>query len=381
MRESLHDFCMRERRQELLDEWVDDANLPLTPAVISHGSKRKVWWQCEKGHRWQAAVHTRTGSGTGCPVCAGKITQAGENDLATRFPEVAQQWHPTKNGLLTPEQVLPGSHRMVWWICQKGHEWRAQVKSRTSGCGCPICANREIHPSENGLAAQYPRLAAQWHPTKNGAITPDTIAPGTTRKVWWICEKGHEWQASVVSRTTSGTGCPICAGKKVIAGENDLASQFPAIAAQWHPTKNGPLTPQQVAPGSNRKIWWRCEKGHDYQAVVAARTISSSGCPYCAGQRVLPGFNDLAALAPDVARQWHPTLNGTLTPQMVTVGSHRKVWWECEQGHVWKASIYSRTGEKKYGCPICAGRVSSKRLKQYQTMQGMDLPPTHRRGG
>lgn len=91
MRESLRDFCIREGRHELLDQWVANTNLPLTPTVTSRGSKRKVWWRCEKGHNWQAAVHTRTGSGTGCPVCAGKVAQAGENDLATLFPELARQ--------------------------------------------------------------------------------------------------------------------------------------------------------------------------------------------------------------------------------------------------------------------------------------------------
>lgn len=365
MRESLHDFCIREGRQELLDQWAADKNLPITPAVISHGSKRKVWWQCEKGHCWRAAVHTRTGSGTGCPVCAGKVPLAGETDLATRCPNLARQWHPTRNGALSPKQVLPGSHRIVWWICEKGHEWRASIKSRVAGCGCPVCANREIHPAENDLASQYSQLAAQWHPTKNGLLTPDQIPPGTTRRVWWICEKGHQWRASVASRV-SGCGCPVCTGRQVEAGENDLASQFPAIAAQWNPEKNGNLTPRQVTPSSNRKVWWRCEKGHDYQAAAGARTMRGSGCPYCAGRKVLPGFNDLATLAPDVARQWHPSLNGTLTPQMVTAGSHRKVWWECQLGHVWQAVIYSRTGPKKCGCPICAGRVSAKRLARYQ---------------
>lgn len=353
----------------LLEQWDTGRNLPLTPDNISYGSKRKVWWCCSKGHSWQAAVHTRTGSGAGCPVCAGKVAQAGENDLATLFPELARQWHPTKNGSLTPEQVLPGSHRMVWWICERNHEWRAQVKSRVAGCGCPVCANREIHPTENDLATQYPQLVTQWHPTKNGSLTPEQIPPGTIRKVWWRCEKGHEWQASVASRTRGGSGCPVCAGKKVIAGENDLASQFPAIAAQWHPNKNETLTPQQVTPNSNRKVWWRCKLGHEYQAAVAARTMSGSRCPYCAGRKVLPGFNDLATLEPEVAKQWHPALNGTLTPQLVTAGSHRKVWWECDQGHVWQAVIYSRTGPRKCGCPICAGRVSTKRLKQYRSMQ------------
>lgn len=366
MRESLHAFCVREEYQVLLNQWVDDKNLPLTPNKISRGSKNKVWWQCEKGHQWQAAVYTRTGGRTGCPVCAGKVAKAGENDLAYCFPELARQWNPTRNGRLTAAQVLPGSHRLVWWQCENGHEWRAQIKSRVAGSGCPVCVNRKIVPKENGLAVQYPELVRQWHPTKNGAITPDTVAPGTTRKVWWVCERGHEWQASIASRTSNGTGCPVCAGKKVIEGENDLFSQFPTIAAQWHSTKNAPLKPQQVTPNSNKKVWWRCEKGHEYQAAVSARIMHGSGCPYCSGRKVLPGFNDLATLQADVAKQWHGTLNGTLTPQMVTTGSHRKVWWECEQGHVWQAVIYSRTGPQKCGCPICGGRVSVKRLNRYQ---------------
>ena len=251
---------------------------------------------------------------------------------------------------------------MAWWVCEKGHEWRAQVKSRVAGCGCPVCANREIRPTENGLAAQYPQLAAQWHPTKNGTLSPHTIAPATNRKVWWICEKGHTWQASVASRTTSGSGCPYCTGKKVLPGFNDLAAAFPKLAAQWHPTKNGALTPEEVTPYANRRVWWRCEKGHDYQAAIAART-RGSGCPYCAGRKVLPGFNDLATVASDIAKQWHTTLNGVLTPQMVTAGSHRKVWWECKSGHVWKAAVYSRTGPQKCGCPVCAGKISKNRYQ------------------
>ena len=366
MRESLYDYCIREQRQELLLEWDADANLPQTPEQISHGSKRKVWWRCEKGHRWQAAVHTRTGSGTGCPVCMGKIPLPGKTDLATLYPDLCRQWHPTRNGQLTAQSVLPGSHKLVWWICEKGHEWRAQVKSRVSGCGCPVCANREILSQENSLAARFAQLAEQWHREKNGTLTPDAVAPGSRRKVWWICEKGHEWQATIASRTGGGCGCPVCAGKRVVPGDNDLASSFPDIAAQWHPTKNGSLTPRQVRPAANRKVWWRCELGHDYLASIGSRTINARGCPYCAGRKVLPGFNDLATVAPELGRQWHPTLNGALTPEGITAGSHRKVWWLCDQGHVWQAVVHSRSGPQKSGCPICAGRASRKRLQRYE---------------
>ena len=265
------------------------------------------------------------------------------------------QWDIQRNYPMTPDTVSYGSKQKAWWRCEKGHRWQAQIKSRAAGCGCPFCVNRQIQPEENSLAHKYPLLAAQWHPTKNGPLTPENLSPGTRRKVWWRCEHGHEWQAAVNSRTSGGCGCPVCAGRKVIPGENDFASRFPSLAAQWHPIKNGDLTPEQVAPGANRKVWWRCELGHDYQAAVAARTINGSGCPYCAGKKVLPGFNDLASRKPLLAKQWHPALNGGLTPEMVTCGSHRKVWWQCPEGHVWRSVVYSRAGPKQCGCPVCAG--------------------------
>ena len=301
MGESLYDRCLRDGKEHLLREWDREANLPLTPERISYGSKRKVWWMCEQGHAWQAAVHTRTGSGTGCPVCVGKVPLAGSSDLATRFPDLAAQWHPTLNGGLRPQDVLPGSHKAVWWLCEKGHVWRAQIKSRVSGCGCPVCTNREI-----------------------------------------------------------------------LAGENGLSALYPALAAQWHPTKNGVLTPKQVTPYANRKVWWLCPLGHEYLSAVSARTKRGSGCPYCSGRKVLPGFNDLATAEPQLALEWYAPLNGGLTPRMVTAGSHQKVWWRCSQGHVWQAVIHSRASSQKCGCPICAGRISQKRLARYQRALAME---------
>ena len=360
MRESLYAHCIRTGKQRLLSQWLREENLPLTPAELSYGSRKKVWWQCEKGHRWQAAVYART-EGAGCPVCAGRVPAPGAHSLAACYPDLARQWHPARNGALTPEQVSPGSHRSVWWQCEKGHEWRAAVRSRAAGSGCPVCANRKVQPRENDLATRYPVLAAQWHPTRNGSLTPAQVSPGTRRRVWWRCEKGHEWQASVASRTSGGSGCPVCAGRVVLPGENDLAGLFPHIAAQWHPARNGALTPERVTPASNRKVWWLCPRGHAYQAAVASRTAQGSGCPYCAGRKVLPGFNDLATAEPKIAAQWHPTLNGALTPELVTAGSRRKVWWICPEGHVWKAAVYARAGRQRSGCPVCAGTVRRRR--------------------
>lgn len=358
MRKSLYDFCMEQGLEYLLKQWDTERNAPLTPQTVTAGSSdKRIWWRCEKGHAWQSAVYSRAKVGTGCPYCAGKRPVPGETDLAACFPEIAAQWHPTKNAPLTPDQVLPGSHNMAWWVCKKGHEWRAAVKSRVSGCGCPVCTGRKVVPGENDLASQYPLLMKEWHPTKNGALRPQDLTSGTYRKVWWRCQYGHEWKASVASRTRSGSGCPYCVGKRVVSGETDLLTRYPLIAAQWHPDRNGKLLPSQVSAYSNRKVWWRCPLGHDYQAMVGSRTNQGSGCPVCAGRKVLRGFNDLATVEPQVAAQWHPSLNGTLTPDMIVSRSHRKVWWSCPEGHVWKATVYSRTGAQKCGCPVCAGKV------------------------
>lgn len=363
MGQTLYDYCHEYGKTYLLEEWEQERNAPLTPEAVTSGSSRYVFWRCEHNHAWRADIYSRAKKDTRCPYCTGKRVQPGVNDLATLDPYLAAQWHPVKNGDLTPEQVTVGTHRLVWWQCGHGHVWRAAVNSRRSGAGCPVCAGRKVLPGVNDLAAAAPDLAAQWHPTKNGSLYPADVVCGTRRKVWWQCEKGHEWRAMVSSRMRSGTGCPVCAGKRVLPGINDLTMVFPEIAAQWDREKNGALTPEQVSPYSNRPVWWRCTLGHSYRTSVGARTNSGSGCPYCAGRKVLPGFNDLATLAPEIAAQWHPTLNGSLTPAMVTAGSHRKAWWECPAGHVWKAAVYSR-GRQKTGCPVCAGRVKPSRLQK-----------------
>ena len=268
-----------------------------------------------------------------------------------------EQWDTEKNAPLTPQTVRCGSRQKVWWRCDRGHRWQALVKSRTGGSGCPVCRNRLLLPGENDLATRFPALAAQWHPTRNGALTPAQVLCTSHHRAWWRCAYGHAWQSRVSSRTQSGTDCPVCAGRAVQTGFNDLAHCFPSLAAQWDRQKNGALSPEQVTAYSNRPVWWRCKRGHSYRAAVGARTNAGSGCPYCAGRKVLAGFNDLMTVEPQVASQWHPTLNGALTPQMVTAGSRKKVWWQCGAGHAWKAVVFSRTGPKRCGCPVCAGRA------------------------
>lgn len=268
-----------------------------------------------------------------------------------------QEWDREKNMPLTPDSVHKGSHRKVWWNCNAGHAWQAEVRSRTGGSRCPYCTKRVLWVGDNDLAAANPVLAAQWDKEKNGQLTPTDVLAGSERCVWWKCDKGHSWRASILRRSR-GAGCPVCLGKSVVPGENDLAARFPSLAAEWNTERNGSLKPNQVTSFSNRRVWWRCALGHAWQAVIASRVVENSGCPYCTGRRVLAGFNDLATLHPKIAAQWDSTLNGSLTAEMVTPGSHKRVWWKCSEGHVWKTAIYSRTGKQKCGCPVCAGKAT-----------------------
>lgn len=270
------------------------------------------------------------------------------------------QWDIERNLPLTPDDVTFGSHKKVRWTCPSGHSWQAMVYTRSEGASCPYCTGRKASPEQNSLTKQFPALAAEWDDEKNAPLTPQSVTTGSHKLIWWRCPKGHSWRAAVYSRTTLGTGCPVCTGRQALAGENDLATLYPDIAAQWDEEKNGALHPSSVTAGSNRRVWWRCEKGHSYRAMIAQRVQRGDGYPYCANRKVLPGFNDLATVQPLVAKQWHESLNGALTPEMVTAGSHKKAWWQCSYGHVWKAAIYSRVGVQQCGCPVCAGKTKRK---------------------
>ncbi len=290
-----------------------------------------------------------------------------KNNLKFNNPELAEEWHPYKNGDLTPDKVTPYSQKKVWWICEEDHEWEATVLNRNNGSGCPYCAGR-IATEDYNLSVVFPGVAKQWHPTKNRGLTPDKVTPGSSKKVWWLCERGHEWKTSVSLRTSSGTSCPYCVRRK-LNKKTVFSSAYPDVAKQWHPYKNKPsgLTPDKVSPFSNKKVWWLCESGHEWMASVASRSRSDI-CPYCIGLYASPEYN-LQVINPGLARQWHPTKNGNLTPDKVTPGSGIRAWWLCDKGHEWTAIVGGRN--KGSNCPYCAGRYATKEKNLLKVYPGI----------
>jgi hypothetical protein len=250
-----------------------------------------------------------------------------EPPLSITHPRLAEEWDGDKNGDVTPDRVTAGSHRNVWWACRLApdHEWSAAIYSRAAGVGCPYCAGRRASIT-NSLAAVRPDLAAQLHPTKNDGLAADQIPAGSHLKVWWRCPAGpdHEWPATIANRTVKNgraTGCPYCAGRRVSI-TNALPATHPQVAAQFHPTKNAPLTADRVVAGSAMNVWWLCASGHEWLVAVVKRTREGTGCPTCVGKRVSVA-NSLAARRPDLAAQLHPQRNGNLTAGRIAVQSNK----------------------------------------------------------
>ena len=495
---------LQSRYPEVAGEWLQNKNGNVTPTTITWGSNKKFWWKCSKcGHEWQARVSDRTRGHNGCPACVNKVLVKGFNDLETKFPNIAKEWHPTKNEQLKACDVKYGSHKKVWWLCSEGHEYRQAVVQRTSrGQGCPICSSHKVLSKFNDLNTTHPKIAKEWHPTKNGNLKPSDVTSGSGKKVWWLCSEGHEYEQAIDKRTTRGQSCPYCSGHKAWKGLNDFETKNPEIAKEWHPTKNGNLKPSDVTSGSGKKVWWICPVGHEYQAVIRDRGVGQTNCPICnlrkstsfpeqailyyvkklwpnslnkykdcfhntmefdiyipelkvaieydgaqwhkteaehkreikkyefcknheiylirvkeqteqswndtadkiyyvpktnkrnfrELERVIlllldsiRGFrapfweiniendkneilnylskidNSLTDIRPDVAKKWNYEKNGNLTPNMFSVGSNEIVWWKCPDcGHEWKSGISHMTRKGRYGCPLCARALQGK---------------------
>lgn len=220
--------------------------------------------------------------------------------LQTKYPQLSLEWHPTKNGKLKPDMVLPGSRDKVYWLCPKcNYSYPASPAKRTKEkpTGCPVCANRVIISGINDLATIRPDLAAEWHPTKNGNIKPTQIAPNYSKKVWWVCpECNYEYLKTPNKRISAGQGCPKHAKERMKEklhdnalkrGNNDLASQCPDLLEEWdYEANEGLCKPEDVTIGnSSINIHWICSVcGHKWQATAYNRIHLESGCKPC-GQK------------------------------------------------------------------------------------------------
>lgn len=309
--------------------------------------------------------------------------------FAEKYQELASQWHPELNGVVTPYMIFASDRTDYWWLFpyddpKTGKHfdfvWQASPFERikAKGAACPFLTGKAVWPGFNDLASNCEELAKEWHPNLNGDLKPSDVTCGKNKKVWWHLpyddpETGlhfdFEWEAWIRDRV-QGAKCPYLTGNAVWPGFNDLASKAKELAEQWHPTKNKSLKPTDITSNHHSKVWWLYPyddpisgKHFDFEWEASPNSrMANPGCPFLSGKAVWPGFNDLESRYSEIAKQWHPTENKGILPSEVSYASNKSFYWLLPYDDpitgehfdfVWKAKVENRTllGE---GCPFLA---------------------------
>lgn len=399
----LETWCKENNREDLLDEWDYEENGDLKPCDVTYGMSKKIWWKgLECGHKYQASLNKRTSDKTGCPYCCkshARILQ-GFNDLATTNPELLKKWDYHKNEI-SPTNVMKGSHKKIWWICDMGHSYQATIYHIVNGRGCPVC-RKEAKTS-------FPEQAVYYYIKKYfpDAINSErTILEGKELDIYIPSKKvavefdGSMWHQDINKDINKNylclkknitlirirdNKCPILPYSKnvhiiihneytddeltkcitslfdiicythisidlkkdrtliynnYIKSQKDtsLGKQYPNICKDWNYEKNGKLTPFMVSLHSAKKVWWKCFKcGNSYQSIISSK-VQGHGCPYCNSNRLLSGYNDLASVYPTLVPLFDNKKNNKI-PQEISAKDDRSFWWICSKGHSYKTRL------------------------------------------
>lgn len=406
-----------------------------------------MWWICSNGHEYEQAIEKRTARNQSCPYCSGHKVLHGFNDFQTKFPEIAKEWHPTKNGDLKPENVFAGSSKKVWWLCPIGYEYRTAINNRNNGTNCPICNMRkttsfpeqaiffylkqifsdalnkynehfkntmefDIYIPSLNIAIEYD--GAIWHKTeeqhqreikkynfcKENKIylirikeQNDNDWKDVADKIYYI-SKSKRSNFKELEEVIQKLLCADLNTKEAMLKidlvkdkykilnyvyeiKNSLADMRPDVAKKWNYKKNGNLKPNMFSVSSNEIVWWKCpDCENEWETSINHMTRKGTyGCPICANiqsgktftKGVVARVGSLAETMPELAEEWHPTKNGYLTPNDITAGRFKPVWWLCKKcGYEWKASPNIR--KRGIGCPCCSGRVPKIGVNDLETL-------------
>lgn len=315
-------------------------------------SGKRVWWRCRKDpeHEWQAVIASRTSLDgetlIGCPFCSGKRSSKRHNLLANA-PSVAKLWHPQRNPK-GPEHYTPSSHKKVWWLCEKGHEWEASIKNRTAGRGCPYCTHQSSSPEVRILTELRGAGFEVQSRSKVKSHELDIFIPELHTGIEY---DGAYWHRGKLRKDVKKQRAIEAAGLRLIRVRELPLSKISGDDLITSP--NIPFSKKEMdalllklAP-NDKRVCHYLEKPAFVNDDLYRAYLDCFPSPF--------PENSLQHKNPGLAKEWHPTKNTPLSPLNFTGNSGHKAWWICENGHEWLASIDSRNRKKTpTGCPYCS---------------------------
>lgn len=399
---------LQTKLPELAFEW-SDKNVILPTEVTAHSNK-KVYWKCPLGHEDYLMSVKQRANRQGCPICARQSQtsfpeQAIYYYLNQIFPDVLNRYIYEKREI---DIFIPSKNIGIEYNGYFSHKTKskkdAAKKTFLESVGIKLIVIKEykfdtekehadlyIHErtpfkelsmlikelvelldvqdivdincerdaitiknqyittrKENSIASIRPDLVEFWDYEKNGSITPEMVTLGTGQRFYWKCRLCSQSYLNYPSRIAEGSVCSK--HRNLLKREgNDLATKHPELLKYWDYDKND-VEPSEIYGGGERIVYWKCEKGHSYTKSIL-KHIRGEGCPVCSGKKVLPGFNDLQTLRPDIASTWNYAKNGNVLPSQITEHSNKKYWWICDKGHEWETTVNNRSNGR--GCPTC----------------------------
>ena len=353
---------------QLMEFW-DTENNEANPALIASHSAQDVHWKCNKcGYRWASSPRDRIRALEGCPCCgAGKAIKPGFNDALTLHPELKSIYDPALNDGNNLSETASSSRKQFKWKCPDcGYTWSATIKNTIiSSYHCPNCLNRRAIPGVNSLTDKRPDIAQLWSSSNNDK-SPSEVLLNSYYWAKWICpDCGGEYSAYVVDMVSGKTRCPYCTEARALPGFNSLADKHPDLAIIW--SHSNTKSPSELLPSSYYPAKWICpDCGGEYSAHVSDMVSGEVRCPYCTGTRILPGFNSLKALHPDLMDEWEFINNSFICdPDTISESCRVPVWWRCQRdkNHSYMMTPSERLTYQNRGresCPYCKGYRRNK---------------------
>ncbi|WP_112220124.1 zinc-ribbon domain-containing protein [Legionella quinlivanii] len=350
---------------ELLKEFDLIKNKNLKPENLTPRAKQKVWWECLKGHSWQATITNRTRNqyNNSCPYCTNRKL-CDDNSLAQLRSDIAQDWHPTKNQPLTPHDVIAGGGIKVWWTCKHGHDWQATVGTRVNnGAGCSKCAlqtSRIEIAVYTEIKALFPNVS--WR-EKIGKYECDIFLPD---KKLGIEIDGVYWHKprsnidSIKQKLFEETGILLFRLREEglsLLSARDISfkwsgNTFPIISSLI----NQVIKFADFSDSEREKLQDYIDNGLLINNKLYREIVSQLPAP--------PYELSLAAKKPEIAKEWAYDLNAPLSPEHFRPAANKNVWWRCEQGHTWETSLNNRSCQNT-GCPHCPRVIPNKATSKW----------------